>query len=335
MNTATQSTSAPVTNLNTIKAAMFDAKSVFPQASDFKEVKYAVTGDEFTKAIPSAINYTPNMEVFEIVLSWFSAKAVQPLWLSGPTGSGKTEMMLYMAHMLNIPVSIISGSLDTRGETLFVRMESKGENGGTSLVPVPTDIIKRYRDGGLILIDEIDKFDSPVQSALHPLCDYKELYVEGIGLIKPHRFTKIVATANTVGDGGSMHYTNSVVVDAALRSRFCYLELGYPAPKLEFDILTNHYPDMHGELLKQLINVAGKIRASFENGAVGLPVSTRTLVGWCHSIKMFRAKPLKDSFGFVYANSLPQDERQAAFDTLHACMGDDVELPMPDLIKKL
>ena len=132
-----------------------------------------------------------------------------------------------------------------------------------------------------------------------------------------------------------MHYTNSVVVDAALRSRFCYLELGYPAPKLEFDILTNHYPDMHGELLKQLINVAGKIRASFENGAVGLPVSTRTLVGWCHSIKMFRAKPLKDSFGFVYANSLPQDERQAAFDTLHACMGDDVELPMPDLIKKL
>lgn len=336
MNAATQSTTSTPSVVPAIKAGMIQANLIFPSApDDLKVVKYGLTGKEFVDAVPQALNYTPNMDVFEIVLSWFSAKAVQPLWLHGPTGSGKTEMMLYMAHHLNVPVSIISGSLDTRGETLFVRMEAKGENGGTTLVPVPTDIIKRYRDGGLIIIDEIDKFDSPVQSALHPLCDYKELYVEGIGLIQPHKLTKICATANTVGDGHSAHYVNSVVVDAALRSRFCFLELGYPTPAVEFSILENHYPAMHGELLKQLINVAGKIRSGFGNGTFSLPMSTRTLVGWCHGIKMFRNKSLRESFSFVYAKSLSEDECVAALDTLHAVMDDDIDLPMPELINKL
>lgn len=331
-----ESTSETSAKESTIKAMMLDAKDVFGFNAplDLKVVKYSVTG-EFSEKVPAPLNYTPNWDVFEMVLAWFSAKAIQPLWLSGPTGSGKSEMMLYLANMLGVPVSIISGSLDARGETMFVRTESRGEDGGTTLVSVPTDIICRYRDGGLIIIDEIDKFDSPVQSVLHPLCDYKELYVEGIGLIKPHKLTKVCATANTVGEGGSMHYTNSVVVDAALRSRFCFLELGYPPAYLEFEILNNHYPMLHGELLKKLIEVASKVRDAFESGTVGLPISTRTLVGWCHAIRIFKAKSLRQSFAFVYGKSLSEDEREAAFDTLHAVVGDEVDSSMPDFLKSL
>lgn len=319
-----------------IGIAQVPASSVFPGApSDLKVLAYKATG-EFADKVPAPLdNYVPNMEVFEDVLSWFSNKAVQPLWLYGPTGSGKSELALFMANKLGVPVSIISGSLDTRGETLFVRTESRGENGGTTLVSVPTDIIKRYRDGGLIIIDEIDKFDSPVQSALHPLCDYKELYVEGIGLIKPHKLTKIIATANTVGEGGSMHYTNSVVVDVALRSRFVFIELGYPSAQLEFDILSTHFPQLDGELSKSLINVGHKLRSAFEEGVVTMPASTRTLVSWCHSLKIMRSKSLLHSFKFAYVNSLPFDERQPAIDIIHAVLGDGIENSLPDFIKEL
>ena len=318
----------------TTKMTLTPLNMLFPDVA-FKEPGISIAVFDNEASVPLNPYYVPQPDVLEELLVELSLPADGALGLVGETGTGKSEMVAFLAHYLRIPLAVVQVNPSMRPEQVEGGMELRVKDGCSVSEYVEQCVVQRYRDGGLILIDEIDKFDSPVQSALHPLCDYKELYVEGIGLIKPHRFTKIVATANTVGDGGSMHYTNSVVVDAALRSRFCYLELGYPAPKLEFDILTNHYPDMHGELLKQLINVAGKIRASFENGAVGLPVSTRTLVGWCHSIKMFRAKPLKDSFGFVYANSLPEDERQAAFDTLHACMGDDVELPMPELLKKL
>ncbi|WP_338455118.1 MoxR family ATPase [uncultured Alteromonas sp.] len=318
-----------------IGVAPVDANTIFPKApQDLKVLTYKAMG-EFSEKIPAPLNYIPNMDVFEVVLSWFSNRAVQPLWLHGPTGSGKSELLLFMANKLGVPVSIISGSLDTRGETLFVRTESRGEDGGTTLVQVPTDIIKRYRDGGLIIIDEIDKFDSPVQSALHPLCDYKELYVEGIGLIKPHKFTKVAATANTVGEGGSMHYTNSVVVDAALRSRFCFIELPYPPAQLEFDIVSSHFPALDGELIKSLIKVGDHVRKAFDGGALTMPFSTRTIVSWCHSMKIMRTKSLRSSFQFSYASSLPSDERLAAEDLLHAELDEDIDLPLPDLIKSL
>lgn len=324
-----------VKSVSKIAVAQVPANTIFPNApTDLKVLTYKATG-EFGEKVPAPLNYIPNMDVFEVVLSWFSNRAVQPLWLHGPTGSGKSELLLFMANKLGVPVSIISGSLDTRGETLFVRTESRGENGGTTLVQVPTDIIKRYRDGGLIIIDEIDKFDSPVQSALHPLCDYKELYVEGIGLVKPHKFTKVAATANTVGEGGSMHYTNSMVVDAALRSRFCFIELPYPPAQLEFDIVSSHYPALDGELIKALIRVGEHVRHAFDGGTLTMPFSTRTIVSWCHSMKIMRSRPLRASFQFAYGSSLPSDEASAAEDLLHAVLDDDIDLSLPDLVKSL
>ena len=154
-NTASQqpTTSQVVAPVSQIGVAPVDANKLFPTApSDLKVLTYKATG-EFAEKVPAPLNYIPNMDVFEVVLSWFSNRAVQPLWLHGPTGSGKSELLLFMANKLGVPVSIISGSLDTRGETLFVRTESRGENGGTTLVQVPTDISNRYRYGGLILID--------------------------------------------------------------------------------------------------------------------------------------------------------------------------------------
>ena len=52
-------------------------------------------------------------------------------------------------------------------------------------------------------------------------------------------------------------------------------------------------------------------------------------------MKIMRTKSLRSSFQFSYASSLPSDERLAAEDLLHAELDEDIDLPLPDLIKSL
>lgn len=302
---------------------------------DFDVVAYKAP-DSVEHLVPSKFPYSPDPVVFRRLLKWWSTKQSRPMWLYGHSGSGKSEMLTYLASQLGSPVAVLQGNADTRGETLYVRIKAKGENGGTTLVPVPSDIIERYRDGGLIIIDEIDKFDTAVQAALFPLCDYKPVYVEGIGLVNPHRFTKVSATANTVGDGGSIHYTSSGQVDVALRSRFYYLRVEYPIAEVEHNIILTHYPTMDKNFVKFTTKMVGKLRQSFSEGLLTMPFSPRTHVGLFAAIEILGwDSSINEVMEMTFTDGLSIEEKTIAKDTIDALFGQYADKPLLDAITDL
>jgi hypothetical protein len=289
--------------------------------------------------VPNKFAYSPDPRPFKRLCKWWSYKPSRPIWLHGHSGSGKTEMLQYLAANVRSPVAVMQGNADTRAETLFVVMQAKGENGGTTLVPIPSDVVIRYRDGGLLIIDEIDKFDIAVQAALFALCDLKPIYVQGIGLVYPNRFTKIAATANTVGDGASMHYTSSTQVDVALRSRFFYLQVDYPTAEVEHSIILAHFPALDKNLVKFTTNIVAKLRKSFSEGLLTMPFSPRTHVGLYSAIEMIGwESSFNEVMEMTFTDGLSYEERTIVKDTVDAFFGHYADKPlldaMTDLISK-
>lgn len=313
-------------------AKLTPVAQIFGDQYDGFKVLEMAGGDK--TMVPEAPNYVPDVDVFETVLRWFSAKPVSPLALIGPTGSGKTELPQFMAAKLGVPVLKFQCHGEIRAETLYVKDHLKVKDGASVSSSDYTDLLNAYKDGALIILDEFDKLENDVTAYLHPFTEYKDIAI-GKDLVKPHRFTKIIATSNTNGDGMSDEHSSSKLLDSAFRTRFDAVHLNYPSKSVEVAILAQHYPKMDFELHKKMVEVGSTLRVAKDNSSVTLPFSTRTLVRWGHNINLLGEKAsIRKSFNMTYANLLAKDELDAGGDCLDAVLGNKADVSIGDLVKK-
>lgn len=332
VNPTSNAINVQLANLPVVKAKLIPPSDIFSQvADDFKLL--LMSSNAVT--VPKEPVYIPDEDVFNIFLRWWSAKPVAPLAFQGPTGSGKTEICTYLCSKLGVPVHVLHCHPDLRADTLFTEKDVVVENGAPKTLVNPTDLLKAYAQGGLIQLDEFDKLNPECTAALHALTEYKPI-TTAIGVVYPHRFTKIVGTCNTVGDGTSNEYTSSMQLDMAFRSRFNFVTLNYPSKETEVAILKrqNEYKDI--ELLKKMVDVAHNLRVAKENGSLTLPFSTRTLVTWAHNMTILGVKAtLRDSFKWTYSNGLEEEERSSANDVLNATVDILADESIEEIVKKL
>lgn len=320
-----------VTNLQTgTKAKMVDVASIFGDkfGTDYKVLTYVSD-----RPSPSPLNYIPDTEVFETILRWFSAKPISPLGINGPTGSGKSEICEYLCSMLNVPFYKLQCHPDLRADTLFLKDAVVVENGASKTIAEMSPLLKAYKDGGLIVLDEFDKLNSECTAALHALTEYKSIHTE-IGEIKPSHLTKIMGTSNTVGDGCSADYSSSLELDMAFRVRWNMLHLSYPPAEVEVDILRLKFPKQDVELLKNLVSVAGNLRTAKENDTLTVPFSPRSSVSWVNNIGLLGPKKsLLNSFSMTYINGLENDEKNSALDVLETVFTkEEINGPVSNLL---
>ena len=140
------------------------------------------------------------------------------VWLSGPTGSGKTSAAEAVAKALNLSFGS-DGSLDADYKVLGFR----DANGNI----ISTQFLEIYENGGIYVADEIDNWMPSALLSLNAAlangwCTTPK------GMVKRHPDACIIACANTWGLGATNEYVGRTRLDAASLDRF--------QPKIEWPV---------------------------------------------------------------------------------------------------
>lgn len=204
----------------------------------------------------------------EIIVFEHACKNRLPVLLKGPTGTGKTRFIEFMAHELGKKLITISCHEETSSTDLIGRYIIKG----AETIWIDGPLTRAAKEGAIIYLDEIAEARPDVIVAVHSLTDHrKELYIDKLGeTVKAHQNFMLVASFNPGYQRGFKELKPST------RQRFVAISFDYPDPKVEAEILVNE-TEIDLGLAKKLVNIAIKIRNLTELGLTET-VSTRLLV---------------------------------------------------------
>ena len=191
-----------------------------------------------------------------------------PLLLKGPTGTGKSRFIEFMAHQLGKELITIACHEETSSTDLIGRYIIKG----TETVWLDGPLTTAVKEGAIFYMDEVAEARPDVIVAIHSLTDHRrELFIDKLGQkFKAHEDFMLVASFNPGYQRGFKELKPST------RQRFVALSFGYPIPKIETEIVINE-TKLDPSIAKKLVNIANKIRNLTELGLTET-VSTRLLV---------------------------------------------------------
>tara|TARA_R110002124_G_scaffold128157_12_gene288662 strand:+ start:120 stop:1223 length:1104 start_codon:yes stop_codon:yes gene_type:complete len=246
----------------------------------------------FTPEIDPEYVFEPDM-VSRVLRSYGSRENIM---LTGEKGTGKTSFVQQFCARLNIPLMTICGGpgLD---ETYLMGGKSL-ESGSVKSVDGVLSYCLRY--GIAVLIDELAAIKPPVLVSINDVLNGDQMITlkhhgldpnmlpadlakeEGSLRIKRHNRFRFFATDNTGGKlSKDPRYVGVNTQNSAVRSRFTCFKMGFLAPALEYKALlactSNLLPSIIG---KHMVELAIRVRASFEEGEMYETVSFRELKRW-------------------------------------------------------
>ena len=208
-----------------------------------------------------------------------------PVYISGPSGNGKTMMVEQACAKANREYVRAQISPETDEDDLIGGFRLI--NGETVFQKGP--VIKAMERGCILLIDEIDRATNKIM-CLQGILEGNPVLLKKTGeVIKPAPGFNIIATANTKGRGSSDgRYTAATVIDDAFLERFvASIDQPFPQPTVERKIVKAHmmkYDKLDENFLNKLIAWSKVIRKTFEADGVDDVISTRRL---CHITKTY------------------------------------------------
>lgn len=194
-----------------------------------------------------------------------------PVYIWGPTGSGKTTAAETAAKAMDLPFYRKVVSPQTSEGQIF------GFHNGTGYIEGIA--YKPYKDGGVLLIDEIDNGNPSINVCIKMLSDGSKCNFP-CGIIEKHENFRLLANANTVGTGANRQYVGRAAQDAALLNIFGFLSWEYDSV-FENTLSLIEYKKWHGENdeeITSLIDTVIALRKSIDELAIKHIISPRNLI---------------------------------------------------------
>lgn len=198
-----------------------------------------------------------------------------PLLIKGPTGCGKSRLVEYMAHKLNVPLVKVACNEDTSSADLIGRFLIKG----AETIWQDGPITRAVREGAILYLDEVAEARQDVVVALHPLTDHRrELYID--------RINEVVTAPKTfmcVASFNPGYQQSFKELKPSTRQRFVNLVMDYLDYDHEVEVLVK-VTGISNDIAHKLIKLAEKIRKTAEFN-LKETVSTRLLINSATLIK--------------------------------------------------
>ncbi|MFB1489327.1 MULTISPECIES: AAA family ATPase [unclassified Thiocapsa] len=251
--------------------------------------------DDNHPQIPLRKNYVFRPELLRDVLAFLHDAGGDGMFLTGPTGAGKTSLINQVASRLNWPVQSVTchGRMEISaliGQFVLI-------NGSTKFVHGPLSVAAR--DGHLLILNESDLMDPSELAGLNDILEGQPLVIgeNGGEVIRPHPRFRIFATGNSVGAGdGTGLYQGVLRQNLAFMDRFRVIHVGYPDSEIEKQVILTAVPAMPETIVEKMLRVAEEVRRLFlgsdrEAGELTVTMSTRTLVRWASLSLTFKGAP--------------------------------------------
>ena len=281
----------PLADLGRLQVVDLDAGKVFSGQPSGRTIKGFAKPSIHTPTVDP--DYLFHDAMRELVV-WFISP-VDPLYVFGPTGSGKSSLVRQVAAKLNYPVFEVTGHGRLEFNDLAGHLTV--ENGSMRFQYGPLALAMKF--GGLFLLNEIDLLDPATATGLNGVLDGGPLCIPENGgeVIPPHPMFRFVATANTNGaadDSGL--YQGTLRQNLAFMDRFWLCEVGYPPADAETRLLERLAPVLPDDLRRTMVEFANEVRRLFiGEGAsqqpgetIEITFSTRTLIRWAELTQRFQ-----------------------------------------------
>ncbi|ABW68937.1 CbbQ/NirQ/NorQ/GpvN family protein [Desulfosudis oleivorans] len=218
--------------------------------------------------------YLPVGDEVELFTAAYEAKI--PVLLKGPTGTGKTRFVEYMAYMLGkqlkrkkgLPVITVACHEDLTTTDLVGKFLLKGEETVWMDGPLSTAVKK----GGICYLDEIVEARKDTTVIIHPLADHRRILpVDKKGtVIEAHESFFLVISYNP-------GYQSIIKeLKQSTKQRFIAINFDYPDKEKEAEIIA-HESGVDKKTAADLARIGEKIR-HIEGHALTEGASTRVLV---------------------------------------------------------
>ena len=232
--------------------------------------------------------YVPSFDEIQIFEAAYRQRV--PVLLKGPTGTGKTRFVEYMAWKLGQPLTVVKDQAKTGSS-------NSNANGAVPLVTVAchedltaSDLVGRYlldangtqwidgpltravKTGGICYLDEIVEARKDTTVIIHPLTDHRRLLtIDKLGEVVEAADSFLLVVSYNPG------YQNALKdLKHSTRQRFVALEFQFPEPEREAMIIA-HESGVNETSARQLAKLGHKVRNLREHG-LKEGASTRVLI---------------------------------------------------------
>lgn len=191
----------------------------------------------------------------------------------GPTGTGKTELVMLACKRLGIECCVYDmGSMyDPIAGLLGVHRLQKGGESVFDYAKFTQDIQRPC----VILLDELSRAPVTTNNILFPCLDSRRMLPveiaggEDLRTVAVHPECTFIATANIGAE-----YTGTMSMDRALVNRFFPMELDYMPKPQEVSVLMERC-DIDMDNARKIVDVADSVRSLYRKQEISVSLSTR------------------------------------------------------------
>ena len=221
-----------------------------------------------------------------------ASKQFYPVFVTGQSGNGKTEMVTQICAELKRPLvrvnfTPLTDEGDLLGDKTLVDGTVYFEEGA---------VIHAMKSGAVLLLDELDYAGAQGFTALQSVLEGKPFLNKKTGelVVPAHGFT-VIATANTKGKGSEDgRYVGTQFLNEAFLERFAItMEQEYASATIEARIILKEFVqngtdrDVAEPLVRELTQWSAAIRKTFDDGGCSETMSTRRLIHIAKAYAMF------------------------------------------------
>lgn len=237
--------------------------------------------------------------------------------ICGPTGCGKTVLLQNVAVELNKPLVTVNCQEGATSEHLLGQRDVEVKDGASYTHFVAGLIVKAAEMGAMLYLDEFNMLPDGLRGAVYALMDHRRetTLAEDRGRVVKAAPGFVVVASMNEGFG----YNGTSRMSDAVRQRFKgHYTIGY-LPKVKEVSLLVKRTSLDRSIAEDMVEVAGRLRAQFDDGECETPVSTRMVLAW--AAKVARGRDPKKAAEATIIGAIPvteSAEREAFRDVVSA-----------------
>lgn len=216
--------------------------------------------------------------------------------LFGPTGVGKTSLILQIAARIGQPVVRLNfnGQVSVNDLVGSIGFSKDGTIWNDGALP------RAMRNGYWLVLDEFDFGTPDILSIFYPVLEAKPKLClkEHDGEIVPaHPRFRVFATGNSIGGDRDGQYCGTQPLNVALLNRFTghgqAIKIEPMKARQEREVLRARLPNLSNRLVRRACDFASRLRNGDGQNPALLPTfSTRELINFCNKMLLYK-DPLK------------------------------------------